>query len=136
VGNVIRVTNAKGEHVATGDHGMACCALVSHIADTLGLPLMPIAKPELFNEWAEVFEKVASPEQWIVFRFFLSDDETFTVDDIPVLERAVEAACSDKFKTENPQMVLGKYLELLKEHGSLTLEYQHAYSAMTITEGK
>jgi len=136
MGNIIKITNAAGEHIATGNHGLACFALVSRVADQLGLGMMPF-NPDQFNDWAKVFEKVASPEQWMIFRFFLSDDETFTEEDIPTLERAVAMACSDTFKNANPRMVLRKYLELLREHRSLTLKYQDVYSAtMIVTGGK
>ena len=122
MGNTIRITDSKGNHIATGNHGMACGAYVFQLVGKYspGFGLLSIKSDETNQKVDQAIEQ-ASPQEAIVIRLLLCNDR-FTEEDIPALEKAVEEFPKDF--NEAPKKVLQKYLDLLRKVKEFSTKYE------------
>ncbi len=135
MGNQIRITDKDGRHIATGNHGLGCCFYVGTLCQKY-VPEFDMFHPDKIQRWLEIIHQEATPEDSLVIKTLLHDRTKLSSSDKQTLKNAIAAYPrhdQNGLRNQGPKRVLEKYLELLEEHGEITLEYFGVFVAMTVT---
>lgn len=133
MGNNLEIRDSAGELVATASLGLACAGYFDHLARKYDPSFNMFGDVATINQRLEPIYKMAekvAQHDYVVMLLFINKKTTFKPEDLSALEQALKDY-PDGFN-DGPRRVIAKFLSLLRQHGTLTVEYVNTDVSMTV----